>query len=130
MNTPIPSILSWPLGSVQDGKLDWSSEDKSIREVMLNILLTRPGERLMRPDFGAGLLSFIHQPNNETTRNLIASVVRKSLAQWEPRVVVEQVLVEPSPGNLAEVHIAIRYQMRHIRTPAELNFSLNLGQLP
>jgi phage baseplate assembly protein W len=130
MPTPIPNMISWPLGSVdEDGRLDWSRDDKSVRDVMLNILLTCPGERIMRPDFGAGLLNFVHQPNNETTRNLIAGVVRKSLAQWEPRVVVSRVDVSPSPTNLAEVHIVIHYRLRHNQTPAELNVTLTLGNV-
>lgn len=129
MSTPIPKTISWPLSSVDEhGRLDWSRDEQSIREVMLNILLTRPGERLMRPNFGAGLLNFVHQPNNETTRNLIAGVVRKSLSQWEPRVVVDEVIVEPSPTQLAEVHIVIRYHLRYLSTPAELSLTLNLGQ--
>jgi len=128
MAAPIPRILSWPLGSVDaDGRLRWALDDASVREVMLNILLTRPGERLQRPQFGAGLLHFIHQPNNETTRHLIASQTLKALQQWEPRVEVDEVEVHPSPDNLAEVHITIRYRMRHTQTPAELGFSFNLG---
>jgi hypothetical protein len=128
MPPPIPNIMSWPLGNVDEqGRLAWSRDDKSIREVMLNILLTRPGERLLRPDFGAGLLNFVHQPNNETTRNLMAGVVRKSLAQWEPRVVVDAVTVTPSRTHLAEVHILIQYHLRHSPIPAELSFGLNLG---
>jgi len=126
--TPIPNIQSWPLGSINlDGRLAWAKDDQSIRESMLNILLTRPGERLQRPDFGAGLLNFIHQPNNETTRNLIAGVVRKSLDLWEQRVNIDGVDVQPSPNNLAEVHINIRYRMRHNPAPAELGLTLNLG---
>lgn len=129
MRTPLPQIQSWPLGGVDsDGRLRWSSDDASIREVMLNILLTRPGERLQRPDFGAGLLNFVHQPNNETTRNLIAGVVRKALERWEPRVVVEGVDVAPSPTSVADVHINIRYRLRFSQTPAELGFTFNLGQ--
>ena len=128
MRTPIPQIQSWPLGGISDGKLEWSSDDNSVREVMLNILLTRPGERLQRPDFGAGLLNFVHQPNNETTRNLMASVVRKSLERWEPRVIVEGVEVAPSPTSVADVHINIRYRLRFATIPAELGFTFNLGQ--
>lgn len=131
MATPMPNLISWPLlGGIEDGALSWVSDDKSIREVALNILLTRPGERLMRPDFGGGLLDFVHQPNNETTRNLIAGVVRKSLAQWEPRMLVSNVEVVQSPDSVAEVHIAIRYQLRQSQTQSELNFTLSLGQLP
>ncbi len=128
MTTPIPNLISWPLEAVdEDGRLKWARDDRSIREVMLNILLTRPGERLMRPEFGAGLLNFVHQPNNETTRNLIAGVVYKSLAQWEPRVVVRQVDVETDPANLAHVHIVIHYRLRHNRMPSQFRVTLDLG---
>lgn len=128
MQAPTPNILSWPLGGVdENGRLDWAREDHSIREVMLNILLTRQGERIQRPGFGAGLPDFIHQPNNQTTRNLIAGVVRKNLALLEPRVLVEQVAVQPSAEQLSDVHINIRYRLKHRRDPAELGFTLNLG---
>ena len=127
MHTPVPRILSWPLGGIDDGRIDWSDDDKSIREVMLNILLTRPGERLQRPDFGAGLLNFVHQPNSETTRGLIAGVVRKSLDLWEPRVIVDGVDVQAARQDPSEVHITIRYRLRHSGRAAAMGFTLNLG---
>ena len=130
MTTHRPQVISWPLGPIDEsGRLPYARDDHSVREVMRNILLTRPGERLMRAEFGAGLLDFIHEPNNETTRHLIADVVRKSIEQWELRVRVEDVLVLPDPVNLAEVHITIRYRMRFSETPLELGLSLTLGQL-
>ena len=69
----------------------------------------------------------MHQPNNETTRNLIAGVVRKSLERWETRVIVEAVEVAPSPTSLSDVHINIRYRMRFSPLPAELGFTFDLG---
>lgn len=128
MAIPTPNIQSWPLGGVDaSGRVSWAKNDSSIRESLLNILLTRPGERLQRADFGAGLLNFIHQPNNETTRNLIAGVVRKSIQLWENRIVVERVDVSPSPTHLADVHINIRYRMKHLNQLEDLGLTLNLG---
>jgi len=128
METPTPNLLSWPLGGIDEtGQLNWSKDDQSIREVMLNILLTRPGERIQRPGFGAGLPDYIHQPNNETTRNLIAGVVRKNLALLEPRVIVDQVIVQPGTERLSDVHINIRYRLKHRRETSELGLTLNLG---
>jgi len=125
---PIPNIISWPLGGIsEDGSMNWSLDDNSVRENMLNILLTLPGERIQRPEFGAGLMKFIHQPNNETTRNLIAGVVKKSLSVWETRVRIDGVDVTPVTDNLAEVHINIRYRLRHNQAPASLGLRLNLG---
>jgi phage baseplate assembly protein W len=129
MSAPLPKIMSWPMGGVDaDGRLGWSTDDRSVREVILNILLTRPGERLQRADFGAGLLGFVHQPNNETTRSMMASSVRKSIELWEPRITVEEVDVVPDAANVADVHINIRYRMRFSQAPAELGFTFNLGQ--
>jgi len=128
MRPPVPHIASWPVDGVDpDGRLRWSEDEASIRVVMLNILLTRPGERVQRPDFGAGLLGFLHRPNNETTRNLIAAVARKSLARWEPRVVVERVEVAPSPTSVADIHVNVRYRLRASQVPAELGFTFKLG---
>lgn len=130
MSTQIPQVISWPLGSIDEsGQMEFARDELSVREVMRNILLTSPGERLMRPEFGAGLTEFIHEPNNETTRHLIADVVRKSIEQWELRVLVENVEVLPDRQNLAEVHIVITYRMRTSNRPLELGLSINLGQL-
>lgn len=131
MNVPVPKIISWPLlGTVgDDGRLHYAEDDRSIREVMLNILLTRPGERLMRRDFGAGLLDYVHQPNTETTRQLMARVVRKSLELWEPRVQIEAVDVQPVRDSLAEVQLTVHYRPRTTNTPQALSLTLDLTQL-
>ncbi|MFY9973610.1 MAG: GPW/gp25 family protein [Chromatiaceae bacterium] len=131
MNVPIPQIMSFPLGGIDaDGRLRHAREDESVRQSILNILLTRPGERLMRPQFGAGLLDFVHQPNNQTTRALIASLARKAVAQWETRVSVTEVLALPDPDDPSLVHIEIRYRLLHSPVPRELGLSLDLGTLP
>jgi phage baseplate assembly protein W len=128
MAIPIPKILSWPLEGVdENGRFGYTQGDSSVREVIRNILLTRPGERRMRPEFGAGLLDYIHQPNNETTRNLMSNIIRKAVEQWEPRIQLEAVQVDPNPASLAAVHVTIRYHMRHSRTPEEFTLAIEPG---
>jgi uncharacterized protein len=130
MSIQPPVLTSFPLLSgVQDGRLGWSTGNASVREVMLNILLTRPGERLMRPEFGAGLRDFVHHPNNQTTRALIADATRKSIARWEPRVNVEEVHVEPDTQSLSVVNLSIRYRLRQDGSAGNLDLSLDLGSV-
>lgn len=130
MSAVIPKVISFPLGGVDaQGRLGYADDDQSVREVIRNILLTSPGERLMRPVFGAGLLDFIHQPNNETTRTLIGNLVRKAIEQWETRVKVDDVSVLPDPQNLTQVQIVIRYQMRHSPQPMQLSLGMDLSSL-
>ncbi len=129
MTVPLPQTISWPLGGIDaDGRLRYAEDDDSVRDVMVNILLTRPGERVMRSGFGAGLLDYIHQPNNQTTRQMIADVARKSLALWEPRAVVEEVSVRPDPRSVAEVVLTVRYRMRYSDRPSAFSIGLRLEQ--
>lgn len=130
MSVPIPKVLSWPLGGVDEqGRYGFVSDDDSVREVIRNILLTRPGERLKRRAFGAGIANFIHQGNSVTTRTMMADVIRKAIAQWETRVIIEQVDVLPDQQQLSVVHIVIRYCMRHSRSSSQLNLSMDLERL-
>lgn len=129
MNQNPSRLASFPLfdGVAASGRLEWQSGNKSIREVMLNILLTRPGERLMRPEFGAGILDFIHYPNNETTRALIVDAARRALARWEPRVILEEVNLTPDPLRLSHANLSISYRLRHDGSRNSLDLSLELG---
>ncbi len=130
MGAIIPNVISFPLGGVNEhGRLLYADEDLSVREVIRNILLTSPGERLLRPEFGAGILDFIHQPNNETTRTVLANVVRKSIEQWETRVKVDDVSIEPDPNILTQIQIVIRYQMRHSPRPMQLSVGIDLASI-
>lgn len=126
-NTPEPRSLSLLDGVDASGRLAWAEGNKSLRECMLNILLTRPGERLMRPEFGAGLGNFIHYPNNETTRALIADAARRALDRWEPRVLIEDVRVLADPQRPSHVHLSIHYRIRYDGARERLDFSLNLS---
>jgi phage baseplate assembly protein W len=126
-----PELLSFPFGGVDaNGRLPWTAGNQSVREVMLNILLTRPGERLMRPTFGAGLRNFIHQPNNETTRSLIADAARRAVERWEPRVLVDDVTVRPDGERLSHVDLTIHYRLRYDGSRQDLTLGIDLETSP
>lgn len=128
MSTVTVHNLSFPLGGVDgDGRLQWASEGQSVREVIWNILLTRPGERVMRPQFGAGLRDYLHRPNNETTRKLVADVVQKAITRWEPRIHLDEVRVSSSPNQLNEITLSIRYRLRFDNSAEQLDLALTLG---
>ena len=128
MNVPTPQVRSWSLEGVDEqGRWRYAENDQSVREVIRNILLTRPGERLMRAQLGAGLADIIHQPNNPTTRNLMAGVIQKAVEQWETRVRLDQVEVLPDRENLSLVQVIIRYTMRYSGQASQLTFGLELG---
>lgn len=79
----------------KNGEIEDVTLEDDIRQAILIILGTNLGERVMRPDFGAGLNSFVFEPVNETTKELIRTRVEDALIDWEPRIDVEEVKVTP-----------------------------------
>ena len=108
----------------KQGVFGWTSEHQSIRDVIWNILLTAPGERLMRPEFGAGLTRYIHHPNNETTRRLIADIALKAIQRWEPRIEILELTVTSNLNSLNKISLNIFYRIR--ATGVQENVQLGL----
>ena len=80
-----------------------------VRQPILLLLETGPGERIMRPAFGAGLRRYLMKPNTTATRALIQREVETALTNWEPRIKVDSVEVTPG-DDPAMVLIDIAYQ--------------------
>jgi uncharacterized protein len=93
------------------------------------VLMTTPGERLMRPGFGAGLNQWIGQPNTQSTRQLIASSITTAIGTWEQRVALSDVDVAVDPNDAARVLITLRYAARGsvAAPPEQLTLTLTLG---
>jgi phage baseplate assembly protein W len=75
----------------------------AIRTSVRNILNTKRGEKLFKPDFGADLYGLLFEPLSPPTRLMARRKVVEAIARWEPRVIVEDVQMnmdEPEFGTL------------------------------
>jgi uncharacterized protein len=107
------------------------SYEDDIRQAILLILHTALGERVMRPDFGAGLETFVFEPVSTTTMALVQHRVQQALITWEPRIDVNEVRVTTDPVTRNLLNIAIRYTVRATNSFYNLvyPFFLQEGQL-
>lgn len=71
-----------------DLRLSTVGDAAAIRQSLLMLLTTRPGERVMRPAYGCNLRALAFEPNDDTTAGLAMHYVRQAIARWEPRVEV------------------------------------------
>ena len=119
--------LAFPLQTDSRGGLQQASQQEKIRQSILLILGTQHGERVMRPRFGANLQRLVFAPNNMATANLARFYVEEALRTWEPRIEVEEVVVE-NQLNDAQLKIEIRYRLKSTNEPGNLVYPFYLQQ--
>lgn len=102
---------AFPVRAGGGGDVELSAHEEDIREAIRIILGTVKGERVMRPDFGAGLRALVFEPINTTTCALVKQQVEEALVRWEPRIdhVTVTVTTDAPAGRLLiEIHYRVR----------------------
>ena len=80
-----------------------------LRQSIRDILTTPIGSRVMRRDYGSRLYSLIDKPYSGPTRLAIIAATAEALITWEPRLVVEEVILQTfEPGKII-IDLAGRY---------------------
>ena len=84
-----------------------SDYDTYVRQLIRQVLLTAPGERINRPDFGAGVRRMVFAPNSPATSTLAQTFVYQALTRWLATVIkVEEVKVSAVESTML---IDVRY---------------------
>lgn len=118
--------LAFPPKVGPNGQMLWSQGEQNVRESICIILRTRPGERSLRPDFGCDLDRYLFEPNNLATLRLIQEEVKRALSRWEPRIHLDDVLVEVNPADPRAVDITIYYTLIATQRRERLSLALAL----
>lgn len=128
MTDIVRPLLGWPFLPLPDaqGVIAWPDLEQSVRDSIRILLSTRPGEQLMRPDFGAGLDRLLHEPNVLATRRQIRDLVQNAITRWERRVLLDRVDVWEVPDEPAHVRVEIAYRLARTGAPGAMNVTLQL----
>ena len=123
--------LAFPPAVDAAGGIAMAEYEEDIRQAIRIILDTDPGERVMRPDFGAGLRALVFEPINTHTLALARHRVEQALVVWEPRIDSVTVRTEARPAQ-GLIAIDVRYRVRTTNTFYNLvyPFYLQEGRTP
>jgi phage baseplate assembly protein W len=76
------------------GQAAQSPYPRHVDEMIRQVLLTSPGERIDLPEFGCGLRQLLFAPNNDTLRATTQLLVQKNLTRWlADQIIVRNVAV-------------------------------------
>jgi phage baseplate assembly protein W len=124
--------VGWAAPVARDGRgeVAFSAFEDDVRQSILIILGTSPGERVMRPDFGAGLRDLSFAPINDVTLALAQDRVERALTEWEPRIDLKSVTVAVAGGRpeLGTLLIQIAYAVRATNTSYNLVYPFYLTE--
>jgi phage baseplate assembly protein W len=98
--------------------------ERYVAQLIRQVLLTAPGERTHRPDFGAGLRRMVFQPNSESTASLLQTLIFQNLTQWLGSLIdVDEV---KAGANEARLDVTVVYTLKARGTQRVLNLEVTI----
>ncbi|MFB2894814.1 GPW/gp25 family protein [Aerosakkonemataceae cyanobacterium BLCC-F50] len=102
--------INYPFQIDGRGRVAEAGTELHIRHLIEQVLLTSPGERVNRPDFGSGLQQLLFLPNNSELAAATQLLVQGALEQWLGDLIeVEAIEIEPLESKL---EVTVQYVIR------------------
>jgi uncharacterized protein len=106
--------VDFPFHFDSRGRTAQTDDADQIRDLIYQVLFTSPGERVMRPTFGSGLLQLVFAPNSDVLAATTQMLVQGALQQWlGDLIVVEAIDVEAEDATL---RVTVQYVVRRTAT--------------
>lgn len=109
--------IDYPLQFDNRGRTAQAEDSHYIRDLIEQVLLTAPGERVMRPDFGSGIGQLVFAAASPEVAATTQFLVQSSLQQWlGDLITVEAVEAEARDGALIVTvqYVELRSQARGV----------------
>ena len=106
------------------GDLIALKNENAIARAVRNIVLTTPGEKLFDPDFGSSVSEILFENVDDITAVAIQDEIKSSLQNYEPRVEIIDVVVDPNFDE-NQFDVVITYRIVGVDIPpTQLEFAL------
>jgi uncharacterized protein len=103
------------------GAIATSAYEQDIRQSIIIILGTSPGERVMRPDFGCGIHDLVFGVVDVALLTRVEASVREALMHYEARIEVQSVRVDPVRASTdGLLLIELEYRVRRTNQTGNL----------
>ena len=90
----------------------------AIARSLKNIVFTQPGEKFFNPDFGSRITESLFENVDDVSALAIEDEIRSSIINFEPRVNLLDVSVNPNPDD-NEMNVVIQYEVTEIDVPPQ-----------
>jgi phage baseplate assembly protein W len=110
--------------SSADGFVMIKSLKRLFRQNLKMLILTNPGERVMRPSFGVGIKSYLFESYQENVPAQINSKIRKQVETYMPAIQIIKILFEDTDPDRGRLSIAVVYAIPDINVKDLLQITI------
>ncbi len=101
----------------------FSTKDQ-IKSNLINLLLTRKGERIKNPQFGTDFQKLLFEPSSDVLHNSIKENILISINTYIPEITVTNMDIIPNPeGNSVTAMVSYRLKLSGTRDQVYIDFS-------
>ncbi|MGZ8157296.1 MAG: GPW/gp25 family protein [Methylobacter sp.] len=104
------------------------SEHQDIQQSLLILLNTAQGERIMREDFGCDLQRFMFEEISQSIINELSVLITDAVLYYEPRIELNNIIVDESKETEGLLTIAIDYTVRTTNSRFNLVYPFYLNE--
>jgi len=95
----------------------------AVKQSIKNLLLTRPGERPFQPNLGSELYAILFEPMDAVTVEILKGVISNCIGNYEPRVKLQEVAVNPNYDENA-YDVSLYFYIVGIYSPVTFNLTM------
>jgi phage baseplate assembly protein W len=99
---------------------------EAIKNSIRNIFNTRPGEKVLNPEFGCSLEKYLFDAVSNLGAQAIGDDISTALATFEPRVTLIKLYVETQPYSTQSVNLVGNQLTTYVQNQNP-NVALNIG---
>lgn len=98
------------------------SEEEDIKESLLILFSTRPGERMMQPKYGCDLSIMNFEPISPGLVSRIQGIIQYAILHFEPRITLDNVQINTDQALDGVVQINVQYKVRKTNNRSNIVF--------
>lgn len=112
----------------EEGGLCLCSGAEKIRASLYTILMTRQGERPLRPDFGSRIWDYVFDLPDSSAEHLICAEAEQAILRWEHRISDLDIRLDVSGLADGKLVFSLSYRILSINRPDNLVFPFYLSE--
>ena len=111
-----------------EGNVTMTTDVEDINNSLIILLSTRPGERVMFPNYGCDLQEMLFKPLDLTLITQMRGIIERAILYHEPRINIIAIDITTIEESEGEVLIHIDYEVRNTNTRSNMVFPFYKGE--